>query len=154
MSPIDTLITPEIPDQGRVFDYDNNEWDFGWQTCFKRQKVVTFINAQVFNNVVASATSSSFKCAPYKDFSLLIDLAVANDPTDIVIRVEESADNINFFQIMNGPFGDIRYEDSAGAKKEAIQGKVNCPYVRIRAVATGTTATKTFTLTAQLALCG
>lgn len=144
------IVNPEISDQGRVLDEEANEWDAGWQNFFKRQKHVVFIAAQVFNNLVTSVTSATFKSAPYKEFSLLIDLVVANTPTDIVIRVDESPDGIKWHQIMNGPFGDIRYEDSAGAKTESIQGKVNCPYIRLRAVATGTTATATFTLTASL----
>lgn len=146
----DILVSPEIPDQGRIFDNDATEWIHGWQTFFKRHKEVVFIDNQVFNNVVGSVTSASFKCAPYKKFSLLIDLAVALAPTDIVIRVDESPDGIKWYQIMNGPFGDIRYEDSAGAKTESIQGNVNCPYMRLRAVATGTTATALFTLTGKV----
>lgn len=146
----DIIVSPEIPDQGRVFDNDMAEWDFGWQSFFRRQKTVKFIDAQVFNAVVGSVVSASFKCAPYTKFSLLINLAVANTPTDIVIRVDESENGIDWYQIMNGPFGDIRYEDSAGTKAESIQGKVNGSYMRIRATATGTDATNTFTLTAKV----
>jgi len=50
---------------------------------------------------------------------------------------------------MNGPFGDLRYEDSAGAKQEAVIGKVVAPYMRIHVVSSGCDGTNTFTLTAK-----
>ena len=142
---------PEIPDAGRVLDNDENEWVSGYQEFFKRQRTVTFVDAITFDDTLSTYTSTKFLCGPYRKFSLLLNLVVALAPTDILIEIFESDDNSNFYKIMNGPFGDIRYEDAAGNKKESIQGEINAPYVRIVVTATGTDATNLFWLTAKMA---
>lgn len=108
----------------------------------------TFIDDITFNNTITTVTSSSVGTEKYNSSILLIDLAVANDPTDIVIEVEFSDDNVTFYKYMLGPFGDLRYEDSA-AKKESLLLDCAPMYVRIKVTATGTDETKTFTLTVK-----
>lgn len=147
----DEVCQAEILDTGRVLDNDENEWVSAFQNFFKRQRTVTAINAVEFNDSVGTKTSSKFLCGPYRRFSLLINLAVTLAPTDILIEVYESDDNSNFYKIMNGPFGDIRFEDSAGNKMESIQGTVNAPYMKVVVTATGTDGSNKFTLTAKIA---
>mgnify|MGYP001575284068 FL=1 len=137
-------------DSIQVLDQEEQEFTKCWLTSCKRLKTKKLIDAITFNDVIASYTSASFFCEPYRKFALLINLDVTATPTDIVIRVEFSDDNAKWYQYMNGPFGDIRYEDSAGDKLEAILGELRSSYVRLRAVATGTTAANTFKLTAKL----
>jgi hypothetical protein len=140
----------DLPDSIQVLDQEDNEFTKCWLISCKRLKTKKLIDAITFNDVIASYTSASFFCEPYRKFALLLNLDVTATPTDIVIRVEVSDDNAKWYQYMNGPFGDIRYEDSAGDKLEAILGELRSSYVRLRAVATGTTAANTFKLTAKL----
>lgn len=113
--------------------------------------VTTAIDAQVFDNVTTTVTSSTIDLASYREFLLLIDLAVADAPTDIVIEVLVSDDDKTYYKYMRGPFGDLRYEDSAGDLTEAIGDKAPARYMQIKATATGTDATKKFTLTVKVA---
>lgn len=108
-----------------------------------------FINAVVFNNVVTSYTSASFDARIFYEGLLEIDLACANAPTDIVIILEFSHDNANWYQFMRDAWGDFRYEDTACPNAESFDFPVKAGYVRIRAVATGTDAVNTFTLSAR-----
>ncbi len=140
----------DLPDSIQVLDQDENEFTKCWLTSCKRVKTKKLIDAVTFNNVTASFTSAAFFCEPYTKFNLLIDLDVTNTPTDILFSIEFSDDNAKFYKYMNGPFGDLRYEDSAGDKLESILGELRASYVRLKAVATGTTAANTFKVTAKL----
>ena len=108
------------------------------------------IDGVIFNNVTTTATSTGIRCVPFHEFMLMISLAVTLAPTDILFAVEFSDDNVTFFKYMNGPFGDLRYEDAAGDKAEAISGKCLGKYIRVTATATGTDATNLFTVSAHL----
>lgn len=116
------------------------------------QVVHTLVNDITFDDDPTTYTSDSVAAENYRDMAVLVNLAVTGAPTDIVISIQESDDDINFHTIMNGPFGDLRYEDTAGAKKEAIHGKVNAPFLRAYVVARGTDGTKKFTLTLKVVL--
>ena len=144
------LPSQDLRDSIQVLDQDENDFTKCWLTACKRLKTKKLIDAITFNDVIASYTSASFFCEPYRKFALLIDLDVTLAPTDIVISVEFSDDNAKWYKYMNGFFGDLRYEDSAGDLLEAVLGELRSSYVRLKAVATGTTATATFKLTAKL----
>jgi len=116
------------------------------------QKTHVFVDAVVFNEAAEAYTSEKLDVSDYRDFAVLLDLAVALAPTDILISVEFSDDCTTYYRLVNGPFGDLRYEDTAGAKKEAIIGKVIASYMRIHVLSTGCNATNTFTLTAKVVL--
>jgi len=103
------------------------------------------LDGVVFNDAITTITSTSFRCVPFHDFAILIKLVVAGTPTDILFDIEFSEDNVTFYKLMNGPFGDLRYEDAAGNKNEAVFGKIAGKYVRVTATATGTAAQDTFT---------
>lgn len=150
MTVSEDVCQPEILDTGRVLDQDSNTWISGFQNFYKTQVTETFINNLVFDDSLTSKLSEKFLCAAFRKFTLLIDLAVTLTPTDILIEIFVSDDGSNFYKLMNGPFGDIRYEDSAGDKMEAIQGEINAPYMKVKATATGTDATNKFTLTAKV----
>ena len=108
------------------------------------------VNAQVFDDSTSTVTSDSIRCVPFHDFLLLIKLVVTASPTDIIFEVEFSNDDVTFYKYMNGPFGDLRYEDTAGNKNEAISGRCIGKYIRVTAIATGTTAQNKFTATVNL----
>ena len=80
-------------DSIQVLDQEEQEFTKCWLTSCKRLKTKKLIDAITFNDVIASYTSASFFCEPYRKFALLINLDVTATPTDIVIRVEFSDDN-------------------------------------------------------------
>jgi len=104
----------------------------------------------VFNNVLTTATSTAVFCRHFHEFNLMLGITIALAPTDILFSVLFSFDNVTYYKYMNGPFGDLRYEDSAGAIAECISGPIIANWIKLKAVATGTDATNTFTVTAHL----
>lgn len=139
-----------VYDDARVLDQNENEWVRGWETRYRRVKTVVFIDNFEFAATSGAKTSASFYCEPYKKFSLLINLAVTATPTDLLIEVKFSDDNAKFYKLMNGPFGDLRYEDSAGNLLEEIQGECRASYCHIVATPSGTDGSNKFTLTAKM----
>lgn len=135
-----------------ILDQRESEWVRGYETRFRRNRVILFVDNVTLDNVTTSYTSKSFFCQPYQLFSLLCDLAAANTPTDLLIEVEFSDDDTNFYKLMNGPFGDLRWEDTALPVKEEIQWAIRAAYVRIKITGTGTTAVNTFTATIKMSL--
>lgn len=129
--------------------------DFGRSPQIPRlhaQKTHTFIDGVVFDSTDEDYTSDSRDVSNYRDFGLLIDLDVTLAPTDIVVRVQFSDDDVTYRDYMNGPFGDLRYEDGAGDKNEAVVGKVIAPYMKIYALSSGCDGTNKFALTAKVVL--
>ncbi len=142
------------PEYIQVLDERTRDYITAWLRAWKKQETKRLINAVTFNAVTTTKTSDSIFVAPYSDFLLLINLDVTLAPTDITLSVEFSYDNINFFKYMRTPFGSLMYEDSAGDLLECIEGKILAPWMRVKAVATGTTATALFTLTLDAVLNG
>jgi len=129
--------------------------DFGRDPIIPKlhqQKIHTFVDAVVFNSPDEDYTSASRDVSDYRDFAILIDLAVASAPTDIVIRVQFSDDNIKYYNLMNGPFGDLRFEDSAGDKLEAVVGKAMSKHMKVYVLSSGCDGSNTFTLTVKVIL--
>ena len=139
-----------VYDSADVLDQAISEWGRGWETRYRRVKTIRLFDVSEFNASVTSITSKSFFCEPYKKFSLLLDLAITGTPTDILIEVKFSDDNAKFYKLMNGPFGDLRYEDSAGNLLEEIQGECRASYGHVKATATGTSGANKFTLNAKM----
>jgi len=113
------------------------------------QTTHTFVDDITFDDDPTTYTADGFDVSAYREFLLILDLAVANAPTDIVIRVEFSDDNSTYYRYINEPFGDLRFEDTAGAKKEALRGKCIAPFMRVYVAATGTDGTDKFILTVK-----
>ena len=141
------LITPEIPDQGRVFDEDEAEWVSGWQNFFRRQKVVVFVDKIVFNATTTGYISSSFKCAPYRFAELLLEVVKSGAPTNITVTCYSSDDNITFYEFVSNTMIPQTFTASA---KTSMYDRVHTSYFRVEVVVTGTTAVNTFTCTAKV----
>lgn len=151
------LCLPEVMDLRefiRLWNERDSEWDNAFLKTVRRRKEFTPIDAVTFDNVTTTKTSESIYSAPYDDFLLLINLDITSTPTDIIIDVEFSQDNAQFFKLMNAPFGSLMYEDSAGDIDEALHGRILADYMRIKATATGTDATNKFALTLIAILTG
>lgn len=136
----------KLPETAQIWDVTDREFVTAYRADFRRQKTVFLINSIIFNNVISSFTGGFFEVPAYKDALIMVDLAVANAPTDIVIDIEFSFDKIRWFKYIIGPFGDLRFEDAAGDKQECLEIPVMAPYIRSKATATGTTASATFKL--------
>jgi hypothetical protein len=143
-----------LPESAQIFDNSSQEFEAAYRLDFKRVKTVVLLNNTEFNDVITAVTGPTFNCEPYRTGLLLINLAVASAPTDIVFDIQFSDDNAHFFSYVIGPFGDLRYEDSAGAKKECMEFPILAPYMRVVVTATGTTSSATFTATVKAILNG
>ena len=118
----------------------------------RQQTTHVFVDGITFDDDPTTYTADGLDVSAYHEFLLLLDLAVVQTPTDIVIRVQFSDDDVTYYTYMNGPFGDLRYEDSAGAKAEVIHGQCMAPFMRLYVAATGTDGTDKFILTAKAVL--
>ena len=154
MFPTPTPQQARLPESAQVWDVSDHQFVTAYRTDFKRQKAITLLDAVTFNAVTTSKTGFFYEVPAYRRGLLCIDLDVTGAPTDIVFHLEFSVDQKNWYKYMIGPFGDLRYEDAAGDKTECLDFPILAPFVRLRAVATGTDAVKTFLITAKAVLNG
>lgn len=144
-----SLSIPHFREYGRIWDDSEQKWKIAYHRAFRRQETVTFIDDVVFNTSGETSTSDPFQCAPYAEFLLLVELDVTGSPTDIYIDVQFSDDKANWYKYMRGPFGDLRWEDSAGDKLECLDGPVLAPWMRLYVVSSGCTSSAYFTMRAK-----
>lgn len=130
----------------QIWDERDLKWKLAYEARFRRLETVKFIKAVLFDSTGEVFTSEPFECAPHKEFLLLIDLDVTSTPTNIQIWVEFSHDFVNWFKLMNGPFGSLMYVSAQGDLKECVTGKIIAHWMRIYIVSSGCEATKTFKL--------
>lgn len=127
-----------------IWDEINRTWVKSYKTGYKGQKTVTFIDNTTFDADPTTQTSDKFFVGLFSQFLLLVDIVVTSTPTDILIEVQFSDDGEKWYKYMLGPFGDLRWEDSAGDKSECIPGKVLAPWMRIKVTCTGTSGSNKF----------
>lgn len=140
----------KILDEVAIWDQRLQEWARAWESRYRRVRTWKALDAIEFNATTTTKTSESFLCEPYSKFAIEVDLDVTAVPTDILIEIFFSDDGVKFYKLMNGPFGDLRYEDSAGDLKELIHGECHGTWCMVKATATGTSGTNIFTLTAKI----
>lgn len=103
-----------------------------------------------YNNTTTTATSASVDCWQYRKASISFDLTVANTPTTIQFFVEGSNDGTNFEVMRNGFLATWIYDDvvisTAGTLKVNLNFELCTQKIQLRVVATGTTASATFTV--------
>ncbi len=143
-----------LPESAQIWDISDGQFVTAYRTDFRRQKTIKLIDAITFNASVTSKTGSIFEVPAYRRGLLLIDLVVTSSPTDIVFNLEFSVDRINWYKYMIGPFGDLRYEDAAGDKTECLDFPILAPFMRMRAVATGTSGSNKFLTTVKASMTG
>lgn len=134
---------------GLIWDDRDLKWKVAYHRAHKRQETIVFVDGVLFNSAAEVYTSSPFECAPFANFLLLVNLDVTSTPTDIYIDVQFSDDKANWYKYMRGPFGDLRWEDSAGDKKESLDGPVLAPWMRLYLVSSGCDADNTFKMTVK-----
>lgn len=148
----ENLEQPQLLESAQVWDESTHQWITAYRKGWKRQRTVILIDGVTFNASTTTKTSTCFECRAYTSFLLLHNLDVTGTPTDILVELEFSDDLINWYKYMQGPFGDLRWEDGAGDKLECVNGPVLAPYVRIKVTATGTDGDNTFKSTVKLIL--
>lgn len=101
-----------------------------------------------YDNTTTTATSGSIECFKYRHAAISYSISAANTPTDIQIFVEVSLDGTNFVVLTNDALGSLIYTDTnvSGGIDEAYQFPIAAQDIRIRIVATGTSASNTFTV--------
>jgi len=143
---------PLLPEAAIIWTGGKEKWEVAYRTDYRRHKPITFVDNILFNAAGQTYTSDILRCAPYRNFLLLIDLNVTGVPTDMVIDVKFSDDQAKFYKYMHGPFGDLRYEDSAGDKLECIDGPILASYMQLKLTSSGCDGSKTFLMTVK-AIC-
>ena len=109
---------------------------------------LTAINT-VYNNTTTTATSASIACSAYRFATFSYEIVSASTPTDILFEIEMSLDGTNYGVLQNDFLGDLRYDDTAVATQvlHSVTFPIGCANIRVKATATGTTASLTFTVT-------
>lgn len=117
-----------------------------------RSTVVTLLDAVVFNNVLTTQSSAAQAVGQYRGFTLYLNIDSTLAPTDIRFIVEFSPDGgTTWHEYRQGPFASLYYEDvdTGSGLLVCFSGDCAGRSFRLRAVATGTSATALFTVTAQ-----
>jgi hypothetical protein len=107
-------------------------------------------NAQVFNNTTTSANGSTMSIAEARWLMVYLDMAESGNPTDIRMLAQFSHDGgSTWFNWAVDQWTDLRYVPAQLPLSECIPlNYVVGTLFRLRIVATGTTATDTFTVSA------
>ena len=147
-------ITEKDKESIQLWDERDLQWKLAYEARVRRLETIGFVKAVLFDSDAETYTSDSFECAPFRQFLLLLDLVVTGAPTDIQIWVEFSHDNVNFYKLMDGPFGSLMYEDTAGDKKECVSGNIVAHWMRIYVVSSGCDVDNTFTLSVTAEVSG
>jgi len=145
---------PKLLEAAQIWDDKENDYLVGYRRDYSRQKTISFVDKVLFNSAGLTYTSPEYEVPAYTKFLLLINLAVTLAPTDIVIQVQFSDDRATWYQYVQGPFGDLRYEDAAGAKKECLDGPICAKYMRLYLVSAGCDAANYFLMTVKAVLNG
>lgn len=103
-----------------------------------------------YNNVTTTATGSDVDCDGYAFFSLGFTLVSASTPTDIQFIIEFKDADGNYMAFQDTFWARFKIEDTevSASKNYCFWGRVlpGSRAMRLRVVATGTDASKTFTL--------
>lgn len=102
-----------------------------------------------YNNATTNANSQDIDCSRFRKFTLSFNLTRANSPTDIQFIIQLKDSDGAYYDYRNYFWGQLIYTGAAvGASGflRAFTGDCIFPTMRLRVVATGTTASNTFTL--------
>ncbi len=134
-------------------DRTDSFYDFyGYQQVKNRAQedagtTLTAINT-TYNNVTTTASSADITTRTFRTCDLIFTLVSSGTPTDIQI-IAEAKDGSTYFAMKNGFLGKFVFDDTAVSTSQNIHVTFPCPAsgtMRIRVVATGTTALNTFTM--------
>ena len=118
----------------------------------RRSAFHTLLDALAFNAQVTSRNSDAVDCEGYRKFALYLEMLSAGVPTTIQFIPQFIDDEGNWFDHLQGLFASLYYEDTVMTSviREVFHGEVVGDSFRLRAVAVGSDATNTFTITAKV----
>lgn len=127
------VCSPEILDVGRVLDQEENVWELGYQTFYRRRKIVKFIDKVLLEFSSQQIISESFFCDPYINMCFMMsDLQIGGNSYPL-LRPEVSPDNVTFFRLCYDGTTDPTWNGSAARNINwAKQSGIYCPYVRVK----------------------
>lgn len=143
------IVDPNLGSSARVSNINQ-----ALATGPRRSAITQVFNAQVFDNATTSANSSTLSSSDYRWGVVYIDLASAGAPVDIRLILQFSRDGgTTWHDWTIDQWVDLRYVPGQMPLKEVLpMDLVTGALVRIRAVASGTTAVNTFTLSTWVEL--
>lgn len=118
-----------------------------------RSVITTLVNNVTFNDVLTSLNSEGVVCSGFREFLLYLTMVSANTPTRIQFIPQFSNDvGVTWFSYLQGPWASMMFEDTVMATQitECYSGAVLASRFRLRTVATGSTSTNTFRITAAV----
>jgi hypothetical protein len=118
-----------------------------------RSVITTLVNNITFNAITTSLNSEGVVSSGFREFILYFTMVSANTPTRIQFIPQFSNDaGTTWFSYLQGPWASMMFEDTvmATAITECYSGPVFATRFRLRTVATGTTSTNTFRITASV----
>ena len=128
----------------------------GSQQLVKRSPSgTTLIDAGTFNATTTSKNSDSVDCSRYRRGLIHLSVDSTLNPTDIQFLLQFSPDaGTTWHTYKKDEWVSLYYEDTdtATAQTECFGFAVEGRLMRLRAVATGTSATATFLVSAKLEL--
>ncbi|RLF35612.1 MAG: hypothetical protein DRM99_04290 [Thermoplasmata archaeon] len=115
-------------------------------------KCITLVDNITFNDEITEYISESVDVRDYNRFVLCVDKSATGSPGNLIVQVQVSPDGESWYDLLSGPFADLRWEATAGDQHEAVSEDCAFCYMRVKVSATGTTATDTFTCSVKLLL--
>lgn len=115
--------------------------------------VTTLLDAVEFNATTTSSNSSSVDCSKYRRGLMHLSVDSTLTPTDIQFLLQFSPDGgTTWHTYKKDEWVSLYYEDTdtATAQTECFPFEVAGRLMRLRAVATGTSAANKFTVTAKV----
>ena len=116
--------------------------------------ITTLVNAQVFDDTQTSYNSANVDCDDHKHFLLHLDVDSTGTGDHIIQFVPQFSDDggTTWYSYKQGLFASLFYEDvdTASGIKECFSGDVAGRDMRLRVVATDTSATLKFTVTVKV----
>ena len=116
--------------------------------------LTTLVNAQVFDDVQTAYNSAKVDVDQWKHFLLYLDVDSTGTGDHIIQFIPQFSDDggTTWYSWKQGLFASLFYEDvdTASGIKECFSGEVAGRDMRLRVVATTTSATLKFTVTAKV----
>ena len=116
--------------------------------------ITTLVDAQVFDNVQTAYNSAKVDCDQWKHFLLYLDVDSTGTGDHIIQFIPQFSDDggTTWWTYKQGLFASLFYEDqdTASGILECLSGDVVGKDFRLRVVATTTSATLKFTVSAKV----
>jgi len=135
----DEITQIETLDTARIVDVIEGEWTLGWLKVYKRHRIIKSFD--LVSVSTSEKVSDAFYCAPYSEFLLEMNLVIPGVASVLIVDVELSDDQSNWFKLRDEEVKNILFDNADGSQKVCLSGKCIAPYMRLKAIATAGTWT-------------